>query len=316
MKVCRVHRWGLPLKFEICATPSPPTTTSQIQLHIEAVGIHRLVRGRAAGTHPSMRGATLPSDPSVDGVGFHEPSGELYYINALAAPLLAERANVECRDLVLLGPRGAVDPVAVAALVNPVSSSWMALRHRVSARVAGQVVLILGVTSSSGRAAIQVARHLGAARVLGCSRTPVEEDGLDQHIALLKDQPLDLSKGVGVVHIVLDYIGGHVASEALSTVTISTESDLDYIHIGDLGGEDDIRLPGQLLNKKPIRVVGSGMGSWNAQDLRREMKDMVAFTARLKRPDNIATCTLDDLESVWDKHVSGVRIVVTPREPS
>lgn len=56
-----------------------------------------------------------------------------------------------------------VDPVQVAAAMNPMMSSWMAPRKRTRDLPAD--FLILGATSASGKIAIDVAQCLGARMV-------------------------------------------------------------------------------------------------------------------------------------------------------
>jgi NADPH:quinone reductase-like Zn-dependent oxidoreductase len=51
------------------------------------------------------------------------------------------------------------------------SSSWVALRRRVPIGP-GQSVLVLGATGNAGAMAVQVARRLGAGRVVGAERDP------------------------------------------------------------------------------------------------------------------------------------------------
>ena len=48
-------------------------------------------------------------------------------------------------------------------------SSWIALVWRARLEP-GETVLILGATGVAGRLAVQVARHLGAGRVIGAGR--------------------------------------------------------------------------------------------------------------------------------------------------
>ena len=58
---------------------------------------------------------------------------------------------------------------AIAAAMNPGMSSWIALRSRI-AMPPGQSVLVLGATGNAGRMAVEIARHLGAAHVVGAGR--------------------------------------------------------------------------------------------------------------------------------------------------
>ena len=55
--------------------------------------------------------------------------------------------------------------------MNPAMSSWVALRRRVPIQP-GQSVLVLGATGNAGAMAVQVARRLGAGRVVGAGRDP------------------------------------------------------------------------------------------------------------------------------------------------
>ena len=80
-------------------------------------------------------------------------------------------------DKALVDPRRAielpddVDVAEVAAAMNPAMSSWVALRRRVPIEP-GQSVLVLGATGNAGTMAVQVARRLGAGRVVGAGRDP------------------------------------------------------------------------------------------------------------------------------------------------
>ena len=55
--------------------------------------------------------------------------------------------------------------------MNPAMSSWVALRRRIEFQP-GQSVLVLGATGNAGRLAVQIARHLGAGRVIAAGRAP------------------------------------------------------------------------------------------------------------------------------------------------
>jgi NADPH:quinone reductase-like Zn-dependent oxidoreductase len=59
--------------------------------------------------------------------------------------------------------------VKIAAAMNPAMSSWVGLRRR-GPLEPGQSVLILGATGSADAMAIQVAKWLGAGRVVGAGR--------------------------------------------------------------------------------------------------------------------------------------------------
>ena len=80
---------------------------------------------------------------------------------------MAEQTVVDLRRSIVL-PEGS-DPVAIAAAMNPATSSWVALRRRISFQP-GQRVLVLAATGNSGQLAVQIAKHFGAGHVIGAGR--------------------------------------------------------------------------------------------------------------------------------------------------
>lgn len=311
MKVARVTAWGSPPEY-ISAPDLPPPSPTQLQLRVVAVGVPRAVRGRASGQHPSAKGAALPFDPSIDGVGRDDATGELYFINSLAAPLFAERANVERSQLMKL-PAGA-DPVAIAGLSNPTGSSYMALRCRAIGGCAGRTVAILGATSASGRIAAMVARQLGATRVIGLARneaTLAAVEGLDVRVCL--QDPLIIPNDLGPVHIVIDYVGGPAAVQLLQALQPPPGENLQYIVVGGLAGYEQMDLPMRLINVKPIILMGSGKGSLSQADFDREMPGLVNTLAKMGRTLDVLPVPMADIQSVWDSEgVQTKRMVIVP----
>lgn len=86
--------------------------------------------------------------PGIDAV-VRDAEGTLYYAHLADTTLgtMAQRTIIDQQWAVAL-PDDA-DPVTVAAAVNPVLSSWVALRNRINFKP-GSRVLILGATGSSG----------------------------------------------------------------------------------------------------------------------------------------------------------------------
>ncbi|KAL4736960.1 hypothetical protein BDV11DRAFT_217000 [Aspergillus similis] len=349
MHAALVQSWSSPSPVYV-ETPEPgPPSPGQLQLKILAVGIPRVVRLRARGIHPTAKTVSFPYDPSIDGVGIDEQTGVMYYILPLSAPCLVERVNVDRSNLVPLQPGAStpgpgpgyghgygpapeaksLDPVAIAGLVNPVSSSWMALRTRVNGELTGKTVLVLGATSKSGRAAVLVARFLGAKKVIGVARGQEglrSVEGLDGWLAsgdMLTGEAgvrFALPEWIGPVHIVLDYVGGSVAAGVLGSAVIDEGDELQYVQVGNLAmelgtGEKHLfeTLPGHLISRKPICIRGSGMGSFSRRDLVREMPGLVAFLVQMKAPFGIASAPMSEVASVWqDEDTKGSRVVIAP----
>ncbi|KAJ5631504.1 uncharacterized protein N7484_011604 [Penicillium longicatenatum] len=310
MKAVRVTSWGSPPEY-ITVPDLPPPEPTQLQLRILAAGVPRVTRFRAAKDHPSAYNATLPFDPGVDGVGLDETTGTRYFIHAFAAPIYAERANVLRSQLVQLDAN--IDPVSLAGLANPATSSWMALKYRAIGGCKGLTVAIVGATSASGRLAALIARTLGATRVIGFSRnadTLATVEGLDTRVIL--KEPLVLPDDLGPVHIVLDYVGGPNGVSLMEAVEIDPGKDLQYILTGGLAGHKDVHLPAQLINKRPIRIMASGIGSFSGEDLKREQSALVAAVAMIKPPFDLFPTSLEDFPAAWSSGDKAKKLVVTP----
>ncbi|KAF2173073.1 hypothetical protein M409DRAFT_17022 [Zasmidium cellare ATCC 36951] len=312
MKGARVTSWGSPPEYiDVPDLPEPSST--QLRLRVLAAGVPRAVKGRAAAQHPSAFNQPLPYDPSIDGVGRHETTGDLYFINSLAGSIFAEYANIDRDQLYKLDP--GTDPTAVAALANNTLSSWMALQCRAIGGCKDRTVVILGATSNSGRCAAKVARILGATKVVGISRnseTLAKVEGLDERI-VLKD-PLELPQTMGPTHIVLDFVGGPAAIQLLQSAEADPVANLQYIQTGGLAGCEFLNVPARLINVKPIRIMASGIGSLSQEEITRELSGFVGAMVKLKTPPfEVLAAPLSDVNSVWDSDDAKTkRLVLLP----
>jgi NADPH:quinone reductase-like Zn-dependent oxidoreductase len=143
-------------------TPGPD---HQVLVDVLAVGLHPRVRTDAAGRHYTSTGE-LPMIPGVDGVGRTADGRRVFSGDELPGSM-AEKAVIDVRRTIPLPDDADVEKIAAA--MNPAMSSWVALRRRVPIE-AGQSVLVLGATGNAGSMAVQVAKRLGAGRVIGAGR--------------------------------------------------------------------------------------------------------------------------------------------------
>ncbi|ORX98980.1 zinc-binding dehydrogenase family protein [Basidiobolus meristosporus CBS 931.73] len=290
----------------------------QVQVKVLATGLHQLVRSRASGKHYSS-GGTLPLIPGVDGVGTL-PSGEKVYFAAFGpgSGSFAEYVNVNKKEYIPI-PQDA-DPATIAALVNPAMSSWLALNCRAQLKP-GFSVLILGVTGASGKLAIQVARCLGASRIVGLGRNQetleaLRSSGLDATVALTDDinaTKASIAKEAANVDIVLDYLWGPPAQYTMEAILAHrTEADqrLDWVQIGNMAGPS-MQLPAKLLRSSNFVVSGSGIGSVSLPDMLKEISKLVVelSTGRLTHP--VSRHQLSDIEKVWNAKEAD-RVVFLP----
>ena len=150
----------------------------------------------------------------------------LFIFAFLPASLFAAKDPSLVRRAVEL-PDG-TDVAKVAAAMNPAMSSWVALRRRVPIE-SGQSVLVLGATGNAGLMAVQIARLLGAGRVVGAGRDPGRLDaltslGADEVVPLTDDQDATdraLGAAAGDADIVIDYVWGRPAERAIMALLVA-----------------------------------------------------------------------------------------------
>jgi len=291
-----------------------PSGPHEALVEVLAAGLHPRVRSQADGSHYTSTGE-LPLVPGIDGVG-RTPDGRLRYfvLPDTAHGSMAERTVVDLRRSVPL-PDG-IDPVRIAAAMNPAMSAWIALRRR-TAIEPGQSVLVLGATGSSGSLAVQIARHLGAGRVVAAGRdperlAPLADLGADATVRL--DEPAAVGAAAGDIDIVLDYLWGAPAVETMTAI-VRARTDrgapLTWIQIGSVAGAE-ASIPSAALRAARLSVLGSGQGSVPTTDIVAELPSLVdAIAGGAFRIDTRAV-PLRDASSAWADTGSGRRIVLVP----
>ncbi|WP_335972298.1 quinone oxidoreductase family protein [Streptomyces sp. CA2R106] len=318
MRAAVVRSFDHPPRYEEFAVPEP--AGDQVLVDVLAAGLHPRVRSGADGTHYTSDGR-LPMVPGVDAVGRLPDGGLVYFVAGDDVPgTMAEQALLDPRRAVPLP--GNADPVVIAAAMNPAMSSWVALRRRV-AFAPGQSVLVLGATGSAGQMAVQVARRLGAARVVAAGR---DTSRLEQLTALgatalvrLAGDPEQAAARLGEaaadVDVVIDYTWGaptQLAIPALLTRRTDRSAALDWVQIGSTAGPD-ITLPSFVLRAANLRIMGSGQGSLTAAGIVAELPDLVAELAAGTLTAAARAVPLADIEHAWTAPAEpGRRLVLTP----
>lgn len=313
MHAAQITTLGSPPVYTTIPEPPSPSPT-ETRLTLLATGIHRLVRSRASGTHYTT--TTLPHTPGVDGVGRTTETGELVYFSTLsmASGSFADTLNVPNHSIFKM-PTDA-DPVRVAAGVNPALSGWLAMQLRCEDLPAGFSVLVLGVTSASGRMAVGLAKALGAGKVVGVARneaTMETIDGLDEKIVLKAEEGGEGTnfEGVGHVDVVLDYLYGLPAEQLFKGMAKWEKGKkTQYVQVGGLAGPE-VRLNSASLKGRDLVMRGSGLGSWTLPDMAKELPKLLEVVVELKGGD-VRVEKLADVEKVWGEDEDGRRIVFVP----
>jgi len=319
MNAAVVTSFGEPPHYQQFEIPQPPSG-NEVLVDVLAVGLHPRVRSGAAGAHYTSTG-TLPMIPGTDGVG-RLPDGRRIYFVADDDILgtMADKALADTRRAINLPDD--VDIAKVAAAMNPAMSSWVALRRRVPLE-SGQSVLVLGATGNAGAMAVQIAKRLGAARVVGAGRDrdrlqALTSFGADEVVSLTSDADgtaRALGAAAGEVDIVIDYLWGKPAEQAM-TALLTARSDrsraLNWIQIGAMAGPT-IELPSAALRSANLRLQGNGQGAVSTAAYLAELPSLIdeinAGTIAVKP----SVMPLADVEAIWNRpDPPGERTVLVP----
>jgi NADPH:quinone reductase-like Zn-dependent oxidoreductase len=132
-------------------------------IFVTASALSHVTKSRASGSHHTSPGS-LPAVVGIDGVGRTRDDRRVYFVLP-TEPFggMAERVAVRMDQCIPLPAD--VDDITAAAIAIPGMSSWAALKERAHL-MAGENVLINGATGTSGRLAVQIAKYLGAKRVI------------------------------------------------------------------------------------------------------------------------------------------------------
>lgn len=297
-----------------------PKTDDQVLVDVLAVGLHPRTRTGAAGKHYTSTG-TLPMIPGIDGVGQRADGRRIYFVAGDdARGTMADKALVDTRRAIEL-PEDA-DILKVAAAMNPAMSSWVALRRRVSFG-SGQSVFVLGATGNAGAMAVQVAKRLGAGRVVGAGRdqrrlSALTSVGADEVVQLTDDDSAtaaSIGAAAAETDIVLDYLWGEPAKKTMMAV-LSGRSDrsraLNWIQIGAVAGPT-MELPSVALRSANLRIQGSGQGAISPRAYLSELPSLVDEINTGAIAVKVNPVPLANVEEIWSKSdVPGERTVLVP----
>ena len=321
MKAAVLHTLGKSPRFE--DFPEPQPGENEVIAQVKAASLKNIDKAMASGSHYGSH-RELPVICGVDGVAILN-DGTRVFCGGCRSPygMMAEQTVVS-RAWCLPVPDGVDDDIA-AALPNPALSSWLPLIWRAQLKP-GETVLILGATGVAGKLAIQIAKHLGAGRVVAAGRNaPILETladlGADATIALDQADPELTAAFSREAHrqrfdIVLDYVWGHpteVLLDALTGHDVMAESDtLRLIEIGDMAGPT-ISLSAAALRSSGIEIYGSGGGSIPHTAIFEAFPKIWALAARGELRIDTEPIPLAEIENAWRRNdLPGRRLVIIP----
>jgi NADPH2:quinone reductase len=217
-----------------------------------------------------------------------------------------------------------LDDTAAAALGVPVFTALMCLERaqEAGAELGDAHVLVTGATGSVGLVAVQLAKLMGAARVVAAGRS---RERLQRALSLGADSTVELGDGLeagelrerfseaaaGRLDVALDPLWGDPARAAIDALT----RDGVYVSFGQAASPLS-ELSGIPLRNRRVTVVGHS-GAWATPEERQAaLARAHALAAREGQPLALDTeeLALDEIGAGWERlaRSPGRRLVVRP----
>jgi NADPH:quinone reductase-like Zn-dependent oxidoreductase len=320
MKAAVLNKLGEAPRFAEFA--EPVAGAEEALVRVRASSLKNIERQLAAGTHYASP-RELPVVCGTDGVGVLEDGTRVFFggarrpFGSMAELTVAPRAF--CFPL-----PDALDDATAAALPNPGVSAWLTLTHRAKL-VSGETMLVLGATGVTGQLAVQIAKLLGAKRVIAAGRNEralekLRTMGADETIQL--NQPDSALKeefaraaGDDGFDVIVDYLWGHPTEVLLAAITKSEFAPVTkqtrLVQVGESAGPT-INLPAAVLRSTALTILGTA-GIPAMPVLMDAMEQVLTRGARGELRIETESVPLADVEKAWlRKESSGRRIVIVP----
>jgi NADPH2:quinone reductase len=283
---------------QLSSPPEPVEVEDAVGLHIEAVALNPLDiavgNGRFYGGHPP-----LPYSPGCEAVGRREDGSHVYLFGdgrgIAKSGFLAERVDVP-EDACLPLPAG-VDPLVAAVTGIAGIAAWVPVAWK--AKVAPEDrVLVLGATGSVGQIAMQAARLLGAAKVVGASRNAA--DGL---VGL--DEIEEAFGGDGFT-VCIDPIWGEPLARALGAAARHAR----VVHLGQAAGPE-APLKSADVRGKELSIFGHSNFALSKEERERAHLELLEHVTAGRITVAYETFALDEIGEAWARQQAGGKAVVT-----
>jgi NADPH:quinone reductase-like Zn-dependent oxidoreductase len=290
----------------------PPEQSGCALVEVSAAGLHHLDLHKASGSFYTGP-PPLPSVVGTDGVGRLQDGTRVYFDESVPPyGSMAERTLVP-RDALLPVADGVDDEVA-AALGNTGLGAWLAVEWR-SGLQPGETVLVLGATGAVGSIAVQVARLLGAGRVVAADRPDerlhrlgadavVELDGSDGLTERIK------AAAQGDVDVTIDMLWGPPALAAMGAAARYAR----HVEVGNMAAPE-IVLAAPLIRSASLDVRGFSVAHPPIELKRDAYLRLTQHAAAGDIVVDLDARPLDDVGDAWERQrqaAGGPKTVLVP----
>jgi NADPH2:quinone reductase len=297
---------------ELGKTPEPMDEGGSGEIAVLAVALNPLdlavAAGRFYGGHPP-----LPYVPGCEAVG--RLDGQRVYLfgegrGTTHDGFLAERVDFPA-ELTVEVPEGVDDGVAAAAGVAGIAG-WLPLAE-VAPVQPDDRVLVLGATGTVGSIAVQVARALGAERVVAAGR---DLDRLERARELGADETVELD-GEGMSEKLRESAGGDgptlvvdaLWGEPVRAAVEAAAPRARIVHVGQSAGPD-ATLSSAAVRGKKLVILGHSNFALSPDERRQAYLDVLEQIAAARIRIDVETFSLDDVGEAWRAQASGRKAAV------
>ena len=296
-----------------------PSEYEQI-INVKAASIKNLDKARAKGAHYDKH-ENYPVIVGVDGVGMLADGTRVYAGSATG--MMSEKALINKHWYVPIPDE--LDDVTAAAIPNPAISAWLSLMYKGKLKK-GDTVLILGATGITGKLATQIARHLGAGRIIAIGRNQQALNNLDADVTIsLNQSDDDIKQAIKAeaaqkpFDVVIDYLWGKPAELLLSTLAgndlnATVDHTTRYVQVGEMAGSA-INLPAAILRSTAIELTGAGGGSISKEVISKIQTEILPEVFKLAAEGKLSIDTLviplKNVTEAWQQDAQGKRVVIT-----
>jgi NADPH:quinone reductase len=264
----------------------------------------------------------LPYVPGGEGVGRLLQNGtagpRVYFRAAMPNGSLAERAIIGGGQTVPI-PDGVPDGVA-AALGTPGIAAYLALTRRAQLK-AGETVLVLAASGVLGAIAVQVARLLGAGRIVAGAR---DERGLARAKELGAHATVDLKQidglterireaSGGQLNVVIDPVWGAPGVAALEAMSPFGR----FVQLGQSASPEAVVRSG-IVRGRYLSMLGYSNFSVQWEDQAAAYRTLIDYAAAGKLKVEVEVLPLEAAAEAWKRQATSPhhKLVLSPQMQS
>ncbi|WP_410790103.1 quinone oxidoreductase family protein [Kribbella sp. C-35] len=314
MKAAVLHEVGGVPRYE--EFPDPVPADGEVVIEVLAAAVENVDKAFAAGTHYASAKylAVLPMIPVFDGIGAL-PDGTVVGFGNPRLPYgaLAERTVVPEGSYAPI-PEG-VDPAVAAVMASAITALTM---KTAAGLQPGETVLVQGATGVAGRLALQVARLLGAGRIVATGRDDSQLGELEADAVIntaVSDEELQQAYAdAGRYDVVLDFLWGRpteILLRALTPDEFAFGTPTRIIQTGEAAGADLV-VPASALRTSGVEIYGAAR-NLTPESMGESYQQVVEWTRAGDLTFQIDRVPLSEIGSAWQRTSSrGRRVVVHP----